>query len=373
MASRTGRQLVGDAALTAFLLLAGLGSLFFTTARMPPPHRITLLAVLLVVVAAGSAALRRWPVVSFGVAVTAVSLYLALGHPYGLVLLSVVVASFHLARHERLPVAGVAAVVGVALLWVHLFTSDLPFDGRWSALPAAAWIVVPFTVGLARRFAVEGARRQREAAERRVLDDERLRLASEVHDIVGHGLAAIQMQADIALHLRDRKPEQAEVALEAISRTSAEALAELRATLAAITPNETSPPREALAPTPGLDRLDDLCERMRASGLDVELTVLGDRAPLPPAVDVAAYRVLQESLTNVAKHSSSRRARIRIAYGAGAVQLSVVNAADPASVADAGFGIAGMRRRVRDVGGSIDIGADAGEFRVIATFPLARD
>ncbi|NJP35049.1 sensor histidine kinase [Micromonospora thermarum] len=259
---------------------------------------------LIVVAGLATAARRRCPVPVLVVVALATAGYLTAGYPYGPIMFSVAVAVYAVAR-RRPPVPAAAWCLGaLAVLLVHLFTNDAALPGLLGVFPASAWVAVPFSLGLARRLVVEAGARERRETERRLLDAERLRLAQEVHDIVGHGLAAIQMQADIALHLRRTKPAQALVALEAISRASADALAELRATLAAISPVGAGQRSGDRAPTPGLDRLDDLCERVRAAGVSVALAVHGRRRRLPPAVDVAAYRVLQESLTNVVKHSA---------------------------------------------------------------------
>lgn len=314
-------------------------------------------------------AIRRWPLPAFALAVLATSSYLLAGNPYGPILLPAVVTSYGLGRHVRLPQAAIAGGAGILLLLAHVLVRSSPVDGLVAVLPGSAWVVVPFSIGLARRLVREASQRQMAEAERRALDAERLRLASEVHDVVGHGLAAIQMHADIALHVRDRRPEQAHVALEAISRASADALAELRATLAAIAP-EGEPGDDAThAPTPGLDRVADLCARMREAGIAVDLEIAGTRRAVPPSVDVAAYRIVQESLTNVVKHASERRADVRVAYADGAVELEVTNALDGAGEVREGFGITGIRRRVRDVGGQVDIGPGAGTFRVRASLP----
>src|SRR5699024_5803841 len=156
----------------------------------------------------------------------------------------------------------------------------------------------------ARRAVAQAAVREREAADQRLVDAERLRLSQEVHDVVGHGLAAIQMQADIALHVQENRPEHARQALAQISRASSEALEGLRAVLSAAHPASDE---EARAPTPGLARLDGLLARVQQAGVDVSCQTKGTGRPLPAAVDVAAYRVLQEALTNVVKHSPHPR------------------------------------------------------------------
>ncbi|MGP9681066.1 sensor histidine kinase [Brachybacterium sp. AOP3-A1-3] len=327
-------------------------------------------AYLLAGLAVLAVALRRWPISAFALATGATSLFLALGNSFGPILVTVLVSAFALARRAPLPRSAIAAGIGILLLPAHALVAASPMAALTalvSALPVTAWVVVPYCIGLARRLTLENRARRREQRERTALDAERLRLASEVHDVVGHGLAAIQMQADIALHVAERRPEQAREALQVISRASAEALAELRATLAAVAPDAAS--ADSHAPTPGIDRLEALCARMREAGIDVELTVTGERRPVEAAVDVAAYRIVQESLTNVVKHAAERRARVHLTYREREVELSVINAAPPLADFREGFGIAGIRRRTADVGGRVEIAADDGTFAVRAVLP----
>lgn len=367
--TRTTRGLVGNIVLAVILVFVGLGSLRFLGALGDQTREVDGWAVALVVVAALSIGLRWWPLISFAICTVAVSAYLFLGYAYGPILFSLVIATYTVARWKRLRVAVIAAAIALPLLLAHVFTNPAALDGLWGLGPGAAWIVVPFTVGLTRRLVVDAAARQRADVERRALDDERIRLASEVHDIVGHGLAAIQMQADIARHVRDRKPEQVDIALDAISRASAEALGELRATLAAITPEHTVTSRDTRAPTPGLARVADLCDRMRDSGIHIDLSIGGHPRPVDPAVDVAAYRVIQESLTNVAKHATERHASVEVRYEPDAVHLEVVNLTASGEPVSEGFGIAGMRRRVDAAGGEITASRSGREFRVTADLP----
>jgi signal transduction histidine kinase len=169
------------------------------------------------------------------------------------------------------------------------------------------------------------------------------------------------MQADIARHVRADHPEQSEVALDAISRASAEALRELRSTLGTIAPDGDR------VPMPGLDRLDALCARMRDAGVAVDLVVLGDRRPVPSALDVAAYRIVQESLTNVARHARERRATVTLEYRPDAIRLEVVDPG-PAGTAEEGFGLRGIRRRAAEVGGTVDIHT-GDRFSITAVLP----
>ncbi|MGN9778865.1 sensor histidine kinase [Micromonospora sp. H33] len=367
------RSLLAETGLAVALTLVGVLTVPYVDVVSAADESLDPLGIGLIVVAGlATAARRRRPVSVLAVVAVAAASYLTIGYPYGPIMFSVAVAVYSVAR--RCPPVPAAAwcLAVLAVLLLHLFTNNAALPGLLGVFPASAWVAVPFSLGLARRLVVEAGVRERAETERRLLDAERLRLAQEVHDIVGHGLAAIRMQADIALHLRQSKPAQALVALEAISRASADALAELRATLAAISPAGAGPGSGDRAPTPGLDRLEDLCERVRAAGVSVDLVVQGQRRRLPPAVDVAAYRVLQESLTNVVKHSAHPHASVEVSYLPAAVAVTVANQDVLGEPVVEGFGISGMRRRVAHVGGDLTVGHDGhtGRFRVHATFPV---
>ncbi|GAA2638110.1 sensor histidine kinase [Paractinoplanes durhamensis] len=340
------------AAVPTALIVVGLATLPLIDRRSIVDRPVDVVAALLVLAAGTATALRhRLPVPALLAAAALTSAYLLAGYPYGPILLSVAVCVYAVARHHRPEWAAAWSLPALALLLLHTT------DGT-GLIPGAAWVVVPFTLGVARRQVVEAQRRERAETERRIADAERLRLAQEVHDVVGHGLAAIQMQADIALHLRDTRPDMAFPALAAISAASAEALDELRATLAEVTQG----------PGPGLARVGDLCDRIRTAGVTVDLTVDGSPAPLPAPADLAAYRVLQEALTNVVKHAAHPHARVAIHHGPRSVDLRVTNQARDAGHAD-GFGITGMRRRVELVGGTLAAGPGPGTFAVAAVIP----
>jgi signal transduction histidine kinase len=173
------------------------------------------------------------------------------------------------------------------------------------------------------------------------------------------------MQADIALHVLARKPGQAQVALEAISRTSSQALDELRATLAVVRRADAE-----LAPVPGLARLDELRQRMAEAGVYVRLEVSGAPATLPVAVDLTGYRVVQESLTNVLRHSGSAQATVRIRYEPDEVRITVHNPVTGGCAGADGSGIPGMRERVHALGGQFSAGPAARHgFEVHARLP----
>jgi signal transduction histidine kinase len=354
------RHLVADAGVAAALVVLTVGTAVVSGRDLVGPAAASAMALeVSACVAVGFR--RRAPAVATLGAAGATSAALVLGAPYGPVLLSVAVAVYSLARHRATATAVGWSIAAVALLAVHTL-SGRGLAGALGLVPGSAWVVVPFAIGLARRLSTEAAARARAEAQRRLIDSERLRLAQEVHDIVGHGLAAIRMHADVALHLRETRPEQAHIALETISRSSAEALTELRMALSEV---------RAEVSGHGLDRVADLCERVRAAGVDVALTVVGPRRRLPDPVEATAYRVVQESLTNVLKHSADRRATITISYREAALELDVRNPGARADPTGPGSGIPGMRRRVESLHGRFEAGpvAQGGMFRVLAELP----
>jgi signal transduction histidine kinase len=256
------------------------------------------------------------------------------------------------------------------------------------AVGVATWTVVALALaevarGRSERFAemrragAEAARARAEQS-RRQASEERLRIARELHDVLGHHLSLINMRAGVALHLLDtqppeRAPEQARDAFAAIKQASAEALREVRGVLAALRPADESAPR---SPTPGLAELDALVEQARAAGLPVTLRLDGLPAQLPAEVDRAAYRIVQEALTNVRRHAGpSATATVCIGWSPEALAVRVDDdGAGPAATAPAepGNGIPGMRERAAALGGELSAGGRAGGgFRVDATLPLA--
>jgi signal transduction histidine kinase len=313
---------------------------------------------------------RRWPLATLAVTTGLTSAYLVLAYPYGPILLSFFVAVYTVARHLPLRRAAPAAAAALVVLLIHLFTNDAALSGVLGLVPGSAWVVVPFAIGVIVRLNREAAERARAEAVRRGVYEERLGFAQEVHDIVGHGLAAIKMQADIALHLLTKKPEQAEIALSAISRTSSEALDELRAALAVVRRSE---PDTARAPAAGLHRVRQLRDRMHDAGLTVRVDTTGTARDLPAEADLVAYRVLQESLTNVLRHGGTKVADVRIDYHTDSVTITISNplpAPPPSADGGAGLGIPGMRARVTALGGQFTAAPTFDErFEVRADIP----
>jgi signal transduction histidine kinase len=210
-------------------------------------------------------------------------------------------------------------------------------------------------------------RAERAQAARRRADEERLRMARELHDVLAHSISVINVQAGVGLALLDSDPEQARTALTTIKAASKEALGEVRQVLDSLRTQGDAP----RAPAPGLDRLPELVQQAASAGLTVAID--GTPPRLPPGTDLAAFRVVQEALTNVVRHSGSRHARVHIGHEAGALRLRVDDDG-PATGADAGGsgnGLAGMRERAAALGGTIEAGPRPdGGFRVLAVLPL---
>ncbi|MFL5681731.1 MAG: sensor histidine kinase, partial [Chloroflexota bacterium] len=192
---------------------------------------------------------------------------------------------------------------------------------------------------------------------------------------VTHHVSVIVIQAGAGLSALDRRPEQARGALEAIDRTSRAALTDMRRMLGILGDTTTNGGDETRAPLPGLERLGELIEEVRAAGLPVELSMEGEQRPLEAGVELAAYRVIQEALTNALKHARGARARVRIAYEPRALDIEVIDQGgigdrDLGESGGGGRGLIGMRERVAVYGGVFDARPTSTGFRVHARLPV---
>jgi signal transduction histidine kinase len=324
---------------------------------------------------------RRWPVVGLAVVTAVLWVYTAREYPGGPVYLTFFVMVYAVAvateRRRSLVVVGVALA---ALLLSHLVVFGADVEG-WSYLSvgwtAAAWFWGDgvrtrraYLAGLEERARYLEETREEEA--RRRVADERLRIARDLHDVIAHSIASINVQAGSAIHVMDRRPEQARESLLAIKKASGEALAELRSTVGVLREDDSTAPR---APTPSLACLDPLLETAAHAGLPVHVGVRGEPRPLPSAVDVAGYRIVQESLTNVVRHAHAREAKVTLEYGHEFVELEVVDdGRNGAASRETGHGIAGMRERAETVGGRVEAGPRfSGGFRVWARLPISSE
>ena len=213
--------------------------------------------------------------------------------------------------------------------------------------------------------------RERALAEERAAGEERARIARELHDVVAHSLSVIVVQAGAARRVASSHPGAPLEALASIETTGRQAMTEMRRLLGMLRKGEHVAP---LAPQPGLERLDALLDKVRAAGLDVQLEEEGKPFPLPPGLDVSAFRIVQEALTNCLRHADARRAVVRIEYGPQELRLSVSDdgvGVRAGSAGSAGHGLAGMQERVEMFGGRLEANGQSGSgFSVVATLPL---
>lgn len=342
----------------------------------PVPH--TPAAAFALVALAGLALLfrRQRPREALVVSVAAVVAYTALGYVNGAALLLPALAlySVAVAVPAREALAWGAATLGALMAATGYYNPfGTPTGGGFDLIPGlvAAGCLGGIAVSNRRAYASSLAARAEEETRRRV-DDERLRIARELHDVVAHTLATINVQAGVATHLlADRPADPAVEALTVIRDSSKQALGELRSILAVL---RQAGDADATQPMPDLGQVDALIAAARRSGLDVELEVDGSEQSLPAAVGLAGYRIIQESLTNCIKHSGPATARVRIRYGAEAVRLEVTDsgAGQTSEAPDGGHGIIGMRERAVSVGGHLEAGPRAeGGFRISAWLPLS--
>jgi signal transduction histidine kinase len=202
-------------------------------------------------------------------------------------------------------------------------------------------------------------------ARRRQGSEERLRIARDLHDVLGHHISLINVQAGVALYLMDDDPEQARSALTAIKQSSRDLLREMRSTLGVLRGVDEEPPHDPVA---GLSRLDDLVEATRAAGLPVTVEIGGEPRELPPSVDTAAYRIIQEALTNARKHAGPAQASVLLTYTEDGITMRIDDdGTGPAGTTGGGDGIPGMRERAAALGGTLTAGPrPGGGFRVDA-------
>ncbi len=294
--------------------------------------------------------------------------------PMGIAFFAVVDAGF-----RRAGIAASVLVIG-GFLVVGFATGRGHISDLGNALWFGGWLVASLVLGEVTRgrraYVAEvqqralAAERSREEEARRRAGEERIRIARELHDILGHRISLINVQASAAVHLLDRDPEQARTALVAIKQASHEALGEVRATLGLLRQiNEPEP----VAPAPSLAQLDAVIAETSAAGLDVRLEVRGEARSLPSGVDLAAYRIIQESLTNVVRHARATSAQIAIAYRPAEVEIEIIDNGVqlvPPERAGSGSGLIGMRERATALGGELDASPrPGGGFRVRARLP----
>src|ERR1700728_1786160 len=363
-----------DLALPAVLLVVQLAGAAATVAGHHSPTRHLGPAdwVLLVVGPLALVFRRRWPVAVLWVA------FAATLTPSGAwsANLSLIVAFVLAATSGHRRAAWVVIVVGyISSVWLAPLAYGNPVGSLTFALALAGWLAVLViaaeVVRLRRERTIE-TRATRALEARRQASEERLQMARDLHDVIGHNISLINVQAGVGLDLMDTHPEQARAALAAIKSVSKDALDELRTMLGALRQGDEDAPR---APAPGLDRVDELVELTRAAGIPVTVQTVGEARPLPAAVDLAAYRIVQESLTNVARHAGQATATVRLTHGPDRLDVEIRDdghvPATNGSFQGSGSGIAGMRQRADALGGRLEAGpCPGGGFVVTAHLPL---
>jgi len=288
----------------------------------------------------------------------------------------VVVSLYTVAAHcDRKTSLRAALATGVLLLPI-IFITPRGGDGAPLVFPGAALLAIAWVLGdnLRTRRAylrevedrAERLEREREQNARQAASDEQARIARELHDVIAHNVSVMVVQAAAAGDVFDSQPEKALEALASIEHTGREALTELRRLLGAVRT------QDGKVPQPGLGRLSDLLDQIRAAGLEVDLTTEGERRQLPLGIDLSAYRIVQEALTNTLKHAAARRAEVVVRYSEDALAIDVLDdGRGPTANGDQGQGLIGMRERVALYDGDLATGPRAeGGFAVSARFPL---
>jgi signal transduction histidine kinase len=350
------RRYWAELAVTAAVLVGTLLTALDDGAK--PPRHVALGWVLTALCCAALFLRRRYPLSVAGFALVCCALYYPLTDPDGLVLLAFAYTLFNAAAAGR--IRGAALLVAAAMAGVaagEIASRSGRHVDNFAFFLMTGWFVALVAGGAVAHYRAE-AERTKEAEARARATDERLRIARELHDVLGHHLALINVQAGAALHRRD--PGGATEALGAIKDASKTALQELRATLGML----------RQADQPSLARVSELAESVGASGLTVRTEIDGDARDLPPEVEHVAFRVVQEALTNVAKHAGAKTVVVRLGYGDG--ELSVqVDDDGRGGTAPPGNGIRGMAERARALGGEVTAAPRAGGgYRVHARLPV---
>ncbi|MET8412618.1 sensor histidine kinase [Streptomyces sp. NPDC005195] len=359
---QAARRQLADTALAVVVGALVMTAAAFDDGTAPVDHVLPALASLAL------AAYRRAPREVLAVSTVTSTAYVLHAHPGPLAALPVLAAVHTAARAGH---RGVAALASAAFLAGFIATGPTRQEIVERTLLLAGWFLCALVTGLADRNwqaylrqteqrALEAERTREEAALRRA-GEERLRIARELHDSLTHSISIVKLQAAVAVHLARKRGEEVPPALLAIQAAGGEAMRELRATLEVLRTDEPTG-------TPAL-----LVERARAAGLAVELSVSGDERPLTATVDRAAYRIVQEALTNAARHAGPAEVTVRLDYSAAELAISVDDdgGADPSRPPTPGIGLTGMRERVTALGGTLRAAPRVGGgFSVHAQLPL---
>jgi signal transduction histidine kinase len=369
------RQWAADAAIAVVVTGLQVAAWLAAASHHGQQHRPGPAGYLLL--ATGGAALlarRRYPVAVLAVALAVAAGSAALGGssqsaPVAWLVLAAAFVNAVLYRKRGAAIASLVAGYLIAV-WPPWLIGTRGNTPATSALGLLAGLIILLSaaelVRVRNQRAVAVRNRQAEERRRRAMQ-ERMDIARDLHDVVAHNISVINVQANTALHLMDRQPERAREALTAIHEVSRQALGELRSVLGVLRADGTDAP---LVPSPGLDRLDELTAHTRTAGIAVRVEREGDPRPVPAGVDAAAYRIVQEALTNTVRHSGGHAATVRLCYGPDALTIEVDDDGQAAAPPRPGNGVAGMTERARALGGTLNAGPrPGGGFRVLARLP----
>ena len=362
-----------DAVLATCFVITGLT----TTSRPEPAYEARDgVAIALVLAATVPYLVRRAaPLVVFLASITATTALYSRDYDAGALPFVVGVGIYTVGAYRPLRevVVGAAWMLGALVVMVVDDSPGFGVPEFVTSVPVyAATILVGWSMQ-SRRLRFDALEREQGQASLRAAADERLRIAQELHDVVAHSLGVIAVQAGVGMHVIDNDPAEARRALEHISRTSRSSLSEIRRLLGLVRSGEGA---SAYAPVPGLADLPRLVEEVAGAGLPVELTVAPDAAGAPPGVELAAYRIVQEALTNSLRHAGARRAKVHVDAAPGRLHVVVTDDGHGRNGGrgGGGHGLVGMRERVAVYGGSFDVGPNpGGGFRVDATLPYDED
>lgn len=330
-------------------------------------------AACVTIVCAALAIRRRLPLATVAVAASATMLMVAGGAPpqiFGVGLAAMLIAYSFAAALEGARLF--AAVVLFAVSWLardivdpELNGVDIAIDGLFFAMPFLVGRVVRRRERQVELVSQVAGDRTDDAVRR-----ERARIARELHDVIAHGMSVMVVQADAARHGLDPADTDTRAALTEIERAGRESLREMRRLLGLLRDGDDS--AAALQPQPGMTTVNALVQSVRQAGLPVELRISGEARPLPPGVDIAAYRIVQEALTNALRHAGPARATVEIAYDDREITLRIedTGCVNGAANGRAGNGLVGMRERALLYGGSFAAGREQGGFVVAASLPL---
>ncbi|MET9896777.1 histidine kinase [Streptomyces sp. NPDC006465] len=337
--------------------------------------------VLVVLSALPLVARRRYPLVVFGVVLAAV---LAIGDSVSWInVLTCSIGAYGAVALSRYRMRAMAALVVAAVLAGVAFRESDPVLPGWSS-PAVVLLVVGVLASLVRfgRLRLEASRKRftdlqqaQEKAMRRAVEEERARIAAELHDVVTHNVSVMVIQAGAARKVMDAAPERSKEALLAVEAGGRAAMAELRHVMGLLAGPDTGAdsPADGLEPQPGLGQLDALAERVRAAGTPVTVTLSLPPRPLPPGVELTAYRVVQEALTNTIKHAAGAGAAVAIGFSGSWLEIEVTDSGavrDSPPVDGNGRGLIGLRERLAVYGGELTAGPTlTGGYRVTARVP----